>query len=234
MDDREKINQYDLVEIIQVPEKLAGVVDIGDIGTVVEKYDEENFEIECVQPGGSYKWLELLNIRYIRLRSKDPFRSWANKSIVDKAITKPSVTLGSVVGAICGALIGGGLGAITRSLNGILIGLLIGLLLGTVTGALTAALTVKTAGTTGGSGVGYFTGMLFGGMFGMILGALIPTSLRMSAHTEGLPVLDALMMGRFETAILVSFLLSILATIVGIWIGGKNQVPRNLKERYRP
>jgi hypothetical protein len=234
MEDDEKINQYDLVEIIQVPEKYQGVIDIGDIGTVVEKYDEENFEIECVQPGGSFKWLEPLNIRYIRLRSKDPFSSWANRSIIDKAITKPSITLGSVVGAICGALIGSGLGAITRSLNGILIGLLIGLLLGMVTGALTAALTVKTAGTTGGIGVGYFTGMLFGGIFGMILGALIPTSLRMSAHTEGLPVLDALMMGRFETAILISFLLSILATIVGVWIGGKNQVPRNLKERYRP
>jgi len=68
----------------------------------------------------------------------------------------------------------------------------------------------------------------------MILGMMIPTSWRASAHTEGVPLLDALAMGRFETAILLSFLLSILATIVGIWIGGKNYIPRNLKERYRP
>ena len=233
MDDREEINQYDLVEIIQVPEKLQGVIDIGDIGVVVEKYDDKTFQIECIQPGGSYKWLKPLNVKYIRLKSKDPVSLWAKKSFAEKSITKPSLTLGAFIGASCGALIGGGLGVITRSLNGILIGLLIGLVLGVVTGTLTAALTVKTAGTTGGIGVGYFTGMLFGGVFGMVIGALIPTSWRIGAHTEGLPMLDALMMGRFETAILFSFLLSILATIVGIWIGGKNLIPRNLKERYR-
>ena len=233
MDNRDKINQYDLVEIIRVPEKLEGVIDIGDIGVVVEKYDAENFEIECIQPGGSYKWLKPLNIKYVKLKSKDPFSVWAKKSLTDKSLTKPSITLGALIGAIFGVLIGGGLGAITKSLNGILIGLVIGLILGVVTGALTAALTVKTAGTTGGIGVGYFTGMVFGGVFGMILGALIPTSLRMRAHTEGLPMLDALMIGSFETAILTGFLLSILATIVGVWIGGKNFIPRDLKERYR-
>jgi len=233
MDDREKINQYDLVEIIRVPDKLEGEIDIGDVGVVVEKYDDETFEIECVQPGGTYKWLKPLNIKYIRLKSKDPFSTWAKKSLTQKSITKPSMVLGAFVGAIFGALIGGGLGAITRSLNGILIGLVVGLILGVVTGVLTAALTVKTAGTTGGIGVGYFTGMVFGGVFGMIVGVLIPTSLLTSAHTEGLPVLDVLMTGRFETAISLSFLLSILATIVGVWIGGKNLVPRNLKERYR-
>jgi hypothetical protein len=65
----------------------------------------------------------------------------------------------------------------------------------------------------------------------MILGALIPTSLRMRAHTDGLPVLDALALGRFETAILFGFLVSILDTIVGVWIGGKNSDPRNLKRQ---
>ena len=153
MDDGEKINQYDLVEIIKVPERLEGVISLGDIGVVVEKYDEENFEIECIQPGGFYKWLKPLNIKYVRLKSKDPFSVWAKKSLTDKSITKPSITLGTLIGAIFGALIGGGLGAITKSLNGILIGLVIGLILGIVTGALTAALTVKTAGTTGGIGV---------------------------------------------------------------------------------
>ena len=60
MDNCNNINQYDLVEVIQVPEEYEGVIDIGDIGVVVEKYDDENFEIECVKPGGSYKWLETL------------------------------------------------------------------------------------------------------------------------------------------------------------------------------
>jgi hypothetical protein len=145
------------------------------------------------------------------------------------SIMQKSILQGALTGTIFGGLIGAGAGAITMTLNGILVGSIIGLLLGVVTGALTAALTVKTAGTTGGIGVGYFTGMLFGGMFGMFLGALIPNSLRMSANTEGTPVLDALTMGRFETAILASFLLSILATMVGAWVGGKNFVPRNLK-----
>jgi hypothetical protein len=76
--------------------------------------------------------------------------------------------------------------------------------------------------------------MAFGAVFGTIVGVLIPTSLRMSANTQGLPVLDALTMGRFETAILTSFLLAILGTMVGAWIGGKNLVPRNLNERTKP
>jgi hypothetical protein len=133
-----------------------------------------------------------------------------------------------LLGAVFGGLIGAGAGAITMTLNGILVGLIVGLLLGLIAGALTAALTARIAGTAGGIGVGYFTGMIFGGIFGMFLGALIPPSLRMSANTAGIPVLDALMMGRFETAMLASFLFSILATMVGAWVAGQNLVPRNL------
>jgi MFS family permease len=234
MENREDIHQYDLVEIIRVPEQYAGVIDIGDVGVVVEKYDEENFQVECILPGGASKWLERLNIRNLRLRSKDPYHPWIKTTLAEEPIMQRSVFLGAAVGAISGGLIGAGFGATTRTLNGILIGLLVGLILGAVTGALTAALTVKTAGTSGGIGVGYFTGMVFGGVFGMIVGVLIPTSWRLSAHTEDVPVLDALAMGRFETAILISFLLSILATIVGVWVSGKNFIPRNLRERYRP
>ena len=234
MENYEDIDQYDLVEIIQVPEKYLGVMDVGDVGVVVEKRDDENFEVECVQPGGATKWLEILNIQYLRLRSKDPYDPWVQKTLRDKPIMRESVRLGALLGIVFGGLIGAGAGAITMTLNGILAGLIVGLILGAVTGALTAALTVKTAGTTGGIGVGYFVGMLFGGAFGLILGALIPTSLRMRANTEGLPVLDALMRGRFETAALLAFPLSILATVIGVWISGKNFVPRNLKERYRP
>jgi hypothetical protein len=234
MDDHQEISQYDLVEIIHVPEQYEGVIDLGDTGVVVEKFDNKTLLVECVQPGGSTKWLEKLSIRHVRLRSKDPYHPWIQKSLPETPIMRNSILLGTAIGATFGTLIGAGFGAITRSLNGILIGLVIGLVFGAVTGAITAALTVKTAGTTGGIGVGYFTGMIFGGVFGMFLGALIPTSLRMSANTPEVPVLDALMLGRFETAMLVSFVLSILGTMVGTWVGGKNLIPRNLKERYRP
>ena len=227
---RDKIEQYDLVEIIQVPEPLEGVMDIGDVGVVLEKKNERNFEVECVQPGGSSKWLATLHIQYIRLRSKDPYHKWEKKTL-NKSLLQKSVRLGALVGAVFGGVIGAGFGAITTTFNGILVGAVIGLVLGMVTGVPTAALAAKTAGTTGGVGVGYFTGMVFGGIFGMILGALIPPSVWMRAHTEGLPVLDALMMGRFETAILISFLLSIVATIVGAWVAEKNLVARDLKNK---
>lgn len=147
---------------------------------------------------------------------------------MNDSLMRKSILLGALLGAIFGALIGAGAGAITLTLSGVLVGSTIGFLLGVITGTLTAALTVKTAGTTGGIGVGYFTGMLFGGIFGTFLGALIPTSLRMSANTQGVPVLDALVMGRFETAVLIGFPLSILGTMVGAWVAGKNLVPRNL------
>jgi len=227
---RDKIDQYDLVEVIQVPERFEGVIDIGDVGVVLEKKNDRNFEVECVLPGGSFKWLAALNSRYIRLRSKDPYHKWEKKSF-DKSLMQKSIRLGAVIGAAFGALIGACLGAITTAFGGILVGAMIGVSLGLVTGVPTAALTAKIAGTTGGIGVGYFAGMLFGGFFGMILGAVIPTSLRMSAHTEGIPVLEALTLGRFETAILTSFLLSILGTIVGAWVGGKNLLPRDLKNK---
>jgi ABC-type microcin C transport system permease subunit YejE len=206
-----------------VPKNLEGVIDIGDIGVVVEKYDEDNFEIECVTPDGSYKWLEKLNRRYI---SKQ-LQTSTTRKVGGTDLMQRSITLGTVIGITFGGLMGAGLGAITMNLNGILVGMVMGLILGIVIGPLTA--TVKTAGTTGGIGTGYFTGMIFGGLFGFILGALLPTSLTRRAHTEGLPVLDALVMGHFATAVLTSFLLSILSTIVGVWVGAKNHVPRNLK-----
>lgn len=155
------------------------------------------------------------------------------KQIDSNSLMRPSIVFGGVLGAVFGAAIGAAFGAITTTVTGILVGLATGLVLGILTGTLTAALTVKTAGTTGGVSVGAYTGMALGGVLGMVIGALIPTSLRMSANTQGMPVLDALMLGRFETAMLASFLLSILGTIVGAWVGGKNLVPRKLKaERH--
>lgn len=144
-------------------------------------------------------------------------------------IMQKSIRLGTLIGAVFGGLIGAGAGAMTLTLNGILVGLLIGFLLGGITGILTAALTVKTAGTTGGIGVGYFTGLVFGALFGIILGALIPMSLWIGISTNGLPMLNGLLMSRLETVIHISFLLSVLAAIVGVWVGGKNLVPINLR-----
>lgn len=227
---RARIDHYDLVEIVLVPEEYQGVMDVGDVGVVIEKYDEKNFEVECVQPGGSSKWLAMLNIKHVRLRSKDPYNTWAKKSF-NKALMQKSTRLGTVVGAGFGALIGAGFGVITMTLNGTLIGAAVGVIIGILTGMPTAALTAKLAGTSGGIGVGYFIGMVFGGVYGVMLGALVPPPLRMMAQTEGLPVLDALMMGRFETAMLSGFLLSILATIVGAWVGQENLVPRELENR---
>jgi len=233
MKELEEIDQYDLVQIIQVPEQYLGVIDIGDVGTVVEKYDAENFEVECVQPGGFTKWLATVNIAYLRLRSKDPYHPWIEKSLTEKPIMQTSILRGIGVGAVFGGLIGVGVGAVSRTFNGLLVGLLIGVILGIITGACTAALTVKTAGTSGGIGVGYFTGMVFGGLFGMILGALIPTSLLMTAHTQAIPILDVLTVSRFETAMHIGFVFSVLGAMVGTWVSGKNLIPRNLKERYR-
>jgi len=142
-----------------------------------------------------------------------------------------SIVLGTVIGSAFGGLIGAAFGAIALALNGIPAGFLSGLILGGVTGALTAILTVKVAGTTGGIGVGYFTGMLFGAVFGMILGALIPPSLGMSAGTEENSVFEVLMPGRFGSAMFMSFLLSIHATIVGVWVAGKNFIPATLEVR---
>lgn len=145
------------------------------------------------------------------------------------SIVQRSIVLGAIIGAIFGSLIGAAFGAITLTLNSTLVGLVIGLMLGVMTGALTAALTVKTAGTTGGIGVGYFTGMVFGAVFGMILGALIPPSLGVNSPAEGMSVFEVLMPGRFGTAMFMSFSLSILATIVGVWIAGKNLIPEKME-----
>lgn len=148
---------------------------------------------------------------------------------MNESILQKSIVLGAIIGAVFGGLIGAAFGAITMTFNGILVGFLIGLVSGGVTGGLTAALTVKTAGTTGGIGVGYFTGMLFGAIFGMILGALIPPSLAMSAAAEDPSVFEVLMPGRFGSAMFMSFLLSILATVVGVWVAGKNLIPTELE-----
>ena len=113
-------------------------------------------------------------------------------------------------------------------MTGILAGAGIGLLLGILTGALTGLATWHTAGPTGGVSVGAYTGMGLGAVLGALFGVMIPASARMSVNTQGMPMLDALVQGRFETTVLFSFLLAVLGTAVGAWVSGKNLQPRKV------
>lgn len=148
---------------------------------------------------------------------------------LDRSLMKKSVVFGALLGALFGAPIGGAFGALIMTVNGIVVGLGMGLALGILTGALTAALTVKTAGTTGGIGVGYFTGMIFGALFGLLLSVLIPGAWWARASSAGSPILSGLMVSRFETAMHISFLFSVLAAIIGVWVGGRNLVSNKLE-----
>ena len=149
---------------------------------------------------------------------------------MSNSIMQKSIIFGGGLSAFFGGLIGAGLGAIAGTLNATLLGLAIGLALGILTGILAAALTVKTAGTTGGVSFGAYTGMGAGAFIGGVIGILIPTSLRMSANTQGMPVLDALTLSRFEVAVFFSFFLSVLGTMTGAWVGGRNLIPRKLEK----
>ena len=82
-----------------------------------------------------------------------------------------------------------------------------------------------------GDAVGAYTWMALSAFIGIVIGVLIPTSLRMSANTQGMPVLDALTLSRFEVAAFFSFFLSILGTMIGAWVGGRNLIPRKLEKQ---
>ena len=71
--------------------------------------------------------------------------------------------------------------------------------------------------------------MAFGAFLGLLIGIFIPESFRLAVLDLDVLVLTVIMQGRFEAAVLVSFLLSILATAVGAWVGGRNLKPRELK-----
>jgi len=140
---------------------------------------------------------------------------------MENSLTQKSIIFGGGLGIVFGGIIGAGLGAIAGTLNATLLGLMIGVALGLLTGTLTGALTVRTAGTTGGVAFGAYTGMGTGAFIGGVIGILIPTSLRMSANTQGMPVLDALTLSRFEVAVFFSFFLSIVGTMIGAWVWEK-------------
>ncbi|MFM8370353.1 MAG: hypothetical protein ACKOBD_16510, partial [Chloroflexota bacterium] len=106
---------------------------------------------------------------------------------------------------------------------------LIGAVSGLVTGVLTGWLTVRTAGTTGGVSVGAYTGMAFGAFLGLVFGIFLPESFRQGVLALDVLILNVIFSGRFEAAILFSFLFSVLATAIGAWIGGRNLKPRDIE-----
>ncbi len=144
-------------------------------------------------------------------------------------LVQESVFSGCMLGTVAGAILGAATGALTMNWNGVFTGFVLGLSLGTLTGSLIGAVTARTAGRTGGPAIGAYTGMGLGAILGAVVGLLIPNSIRMSANTLETPVLNALVSSRFETAALFFFLLCVLGTIVGVWVGGKNltQASRN-------
>jgi hypothetical protein len=145
-----------------------------------------------------------------------------------KELYLKSSIFGSLLGIGFGTLIGALTGILSAAWNGILFCAIAGFILGIPTGILTGAVVVWTSGRTGGVSTGAYTGMVFGALFGGLLGIFIPDSFRAAVATLHILVLDVLTHGRFETAILLSYLVSITATMVGAWIGGRNLKPRDL------
>jgi hypothetical protein len=140
-----------------------------------------------------------------------------------------SIFFGAWLGALVGAILGGGSGAVSGEWNGVLAGAILGAVNGAFTGALTGWLTVRAAGTTGGVSVGAYTGMAAGAFLGLVVGIFLPESFRLLVLEMDALILNVVFSGRFEAAILFSFLNSVLATAVGAWVGGRNLKPRVLK-----
>jgi MFS family permease len=140
-----------------------------------------------------------------------------------------STIFGAGLGLGFGMLIGIITGSLSASWHGVLFSAILGAVLGMLTGSLTGALTVWTAGRSGGVSSGAYTGMAFGALLGGVLGIFIPDSFRASIAALHILILDVLTHGRFETAVLLSFQVSITATMVGSWIGGRNLIKRDLK-----
>ena len=151
----------------------------------------------------------------------------------NKQLYLKSSIFGAGLGMGFGALLGAITGALSVSWNGVLFGVIAGSALGMFTGALTGAITARTAGRTGGVSIGAYTGMFFGAVLGGILGIFIPDAFRASVAGFHVLVLDVLTQGRFETAVLLSFLLSLTATMVGSWISGRNFQTR-IQDTNRP
>jgi MFS family permease len=146
-------------------------------------------------------------------------------------IMKKSIILGVISGLIAGGILGISVGAITTSQNGVLNGLIGGGFAGILIGVTTGWLTARAGGTHGGVSVGAYTGMATGALIGGVLGAFIPDSVRIAANTSHTPIMDILTASKFETTFLICFLGAIAGTAVGALVGGRNLIPRNLREK---
>ena len=146
----------------------------------------------------------------------------------NKQLYLKSSIFGAGLGMVFSALLGAITGALSASWSGVQFGAIAGLVLGALTGALIGAITVRTAGRTGGVSIGAYTGMFFGAVIGGVLGIFVPDSFRAGVADFHVLVLDVLTRGRFETAVLLSFLLSLTGTTVGAWVSGRNLQQRDL------
>ena len=157
---------------------------------------------------------------------KETTNSNAKSTMVGVGFTQQSAVFGGILGEITGAIMGTLTGAITMNLTGILMGFTAGVMLGALAGSLIGIAVSQTAGRNGGPSIGAFTGMVLGPILGTIIGLFIPDSIRMSASTLQIPVLNAITSSRFETVSLFAFLFCILGTLVGVWVSGKNYKPQ--------
>ena len=157
---------------------------------------------------------------------KETTNSNAKSTMVGVGFTQQSAVFGGILGEITGAIMGTLTGAITMNLTGILMGFTAGVMLGALAGSLIGIAVSQTAGSNGGPSIGAFTGMVLGPILGTIIGLFIPDSIRMSASTLQIPVLNAITSSRFETVSLFAFLFCILGTLVGVWVSGKNYKPQ--------
>ena len=138
---------------------------------------------------------------------------------------------GAILGAIVGCAIGAATGALTATSAGLVAGAILGAAIGLPSGALIGAAAARTAGTRGGVSIGAYTGMGLGALLGALYGSLAFDLTQPIALLQQTSVLDALTQGRFEAGVLGGFLVAVLGTAVGAWVGGHNlaQRPRDLE-----
>ena len=146
--------------------------------------------------------------------------------MTDRELYIKSARFGTGLGAVLGMILGAATGALSLTWDSIQLGGIVGIVIGAITGSMTGAISARLAGRHGGVSFGAYSGMAFGGFLGLVLGAFVPSSFRESIATDQMPYLVVLANGKFEMAILVSFLLACLGTAVGAWVAGRNFIPR--------
>ncbi|ARU28774.1 DUF4926 domain-containing protein [Cellvibrio sp. PSBB006] len=68
-----EFEEFDVVEVLRNSEPELEGVSLGDVGAIVLKHSENEFEVECVNSDGTTKWLNVLprkNIKYVAARSR--------------------------------------------------------------------------------------------------------------------------------------------------------------------